>query len=118
MDAGWYLGAGETSDFDFDAGLGSWAADADRFPSGLASLADYAHGVGLKFRAVGWSPRRVSLATVGKEGLAQEPFLATRGSDYGSALNAQICLAGAGRAPSGLLDQLVAPDRSACAPTT
>ena len=22
MDAGWYLGAGETSDFDFDAGLG------------------------------------------------------------------------------------------------
>jgi alpha-galactosidase len=106
MDAGWYLGAGETSDFDFDAGLGSWAADADRFPSGLASLADYAHGVGLKFGL--WvEPERVSLATVGKEGLAQEPFLATRGSDYGSALNAQICLAGAaGR--KWVLDQLVA----------
>jgi alpha-galactosidase len=106
MDAGWYLGAGETSDFDFDAGLGSWTADPDRFPSGLASLADYAHGVGLKFGL--WvEPERVSLATVGKEGLAQEPFLATRGNDYGSALNAQICLAGAaGR--KWVMDQLVA----------
>jgi alpha-galactosidase len=106
MDAGWYLGAGETSDFDFDAGLGSWAADPDRFPSGLPSLADYAHGVGLKFGL--WvEPERVSLATVGKEGLALEPFLATRGGDYGSALNAQICLAGAaGR--KWVLDQLVA----------
>ena len=106
MDAGWYLGAGETSDFDFDAGLGSWTADPDRFPSGLASLADYAHGVGLKFGL--WvEPERVSLATVGKEGLAQEPFLATRGNDYGSGLNAQICLAGAaGR--KWVMDQLVA----------
>ena len=106
MDAGWYLGAGEASDFDFDAGLGSWAADPDRFPSGLASLADYAHGVGLKFGL--WvEPERVSLATVGREGLAQEPFLATRGNDYGSALNAQICLAGAaGR--KWVMDQLVA----------
>jgi alpha-galactosidase len=106
LDAGWYLGAGETSDFDFDAGLGSWAADPDRFPSGLASLADYAHGVGLKFGL--WvEPERVSLATVGRQGLAQEPFLATRGNDYGSALNAQICLAGAaGR--KWVMDQLVA----------
>ena len=106
MDAGWYLGAGETSDFDFDAGLGSWTADPDRFPSGLASLADYAHGVGLKFGL--WvEPERVSLATVGKPGLAQESWLATRGNDYGSALNAQICLAGAaGR--KWVMDQLVA----------
>jgi alpha-galactosidase len=105
LDAGWYLGAGETSDFDFDSGLGSWTADPDRFPSGLASLADYAHGVGMKFGL--WvEPERVSLATVGRTGLAQEPFLATHGSDYGSALNAQICLAGAaGR--KWVLDQLV-----------
>jgi alpha-galactosidase len=106
MDAGWYLGAGETGDFDFDSGLGSWKADPDRFPSGLASLADYAHGVGMKFGL--WvEPERVSQATVGKAGLAQEPWLATRGNDYGSALNAQICLSGAaGR--KWVMDQLVA----------
>ena len=106
MDAGWYVGAGETGDFDFDAGLGSWTADPDRFPSGLASLADYAHGVGVKFGL--WiEPERVSLATVGKSGLAQESWLATRGKDYGAPLNAQICLAGAaGR--KWVMDQLVA----------
>jgi alpha-galactosidase len=106
MDAGWYLGAGETSDFDFDSGLGTWTADPDRFPSGLASLADYAHGVGLKFGL--WvEPERVSLATVDKSGLARESWLATRGNEYGSAQNAQICLAGAaGR--KWVMDQLVA----------
>jgi alpha-galactosidase len=106
MDAGWYVGAGETGDFDFDAGLGSWTVDAERFPSGLASLADYAHGVGMKFGL--WvEPERVSLATVGRPGLAQETWLATRGKDYGSELNAQICLVGAaGR--KWVLDQLVA----------
>ena len=91
MDAGWYLGAGETGDFDFDSGLGTWAADPDRFPSGLASLADYTHGLGMKFGL--WvEPERVSLATVDKPGLVREPWLATRGADYGSSLNAQICL--------------------------
>ena len=106
LDAGWYRGAGETGDFDFDAGLGTWTADPDRFPSGLASLADYAHGVGMKFGL--WiEPERVSLATVDKSGLAREAWLATRGSDYGSSLNAQICLAGpAGR--KWIMDQLVA----------
>ena len=106
MDAGWYLGAGETGDFDFDSGLGSWTADPDRFPSGLASLADYAHGVGMKFGL--WvEPERVSLATVDKPGLAREAWLATQGRDYGSGLNAQICLAGAaGR--KWVMDQLVA----------
>src|SRR4051812_22483852 len=94
MDAGWYVGAGENGDFDFTAGLGTWAEDPDRFPSGLASLADYARGSGLKFGL--WvEPERVSLATVGKAGLAQEPWLATRDNDYGSPLNAQICLVGA-----------------------
>ena len=94
MDAGWYIGAGENDDFDFDAGLGTWTADPARFPSGLASLADYAHGNGMKF-GIWVEPERVSLATVGRSGLAEEPMLATRGNDYGSALNGQICLAGA-----------------------
>ena len=41
------------------------------FRPGLASLADYAHGVGMKFGL--WvEPERVSLATVDKAGLAQE----------------------------------------------
>jgi alpha-galactosidase len=106
LDAGWYLGAGETGDFDFDAGLGSWTADPDRFPSGLASLADYAHGVGMKF-GIWVEPERVSLATVGRSGLAQEAWLASRGGDYGSSMNGQICLAGAaGR--KWVMDQLVA----------
>jgi alpha-galactosidase len=106
MDAGWYLGAGETGDFDFDSGLGSWTADPDRFPSGLASLADYAHGLGMRFGL--WvEPERVSLATVDKPGLAKEPWLATHGNDYGSSLSGQLCLAGAaGR--KWVLDQLVA----------
>ena len=106
LDAGWYRGAGEAGDFDFDAGLGTWIEDADRFPSGLPSLADYAHGVGLKFGL--WiEPERVSLATVDKSGLAREPWLATHGGEYGSGLNAQICLAGAaGR--KWVMDQLVA----------
>ncbi len=106
MDAGWYIGAGETGDFDFDSGLGSWTADPGRFPSGLASLADYAHGSGMRFGL--WvEPERVSLATVDKPGLAAEAWLATHGGDYGSAQSAQICLAGAaGR--KWMLDQLVA----------
>jgi alpha-galactosidase len=93
LDAGWYVGAGESSDYDFDSGLGTWAEDQARFPSGIASLSDYAHGLGLKFGL--WvEPERVALAWVDKPGLAHESWLATRGGDYGSALNAQICLSG------------------------
>lgn len=106
LDAGWYVGAGETGDFDFDAGLGSWTADPDRFPSGLASLADYAHGVGMKFGL--WiEPERVSLATVDQPGLARESWLATRADDYGSGRNAQICLVGPA-ARRWVMGQLVA----------
>jgi len=105
MDAGWYIGAGETGDFDFDHGLGSYVEDSYRFPSGLASLADYAHGVGLKFGL--WiEPERVSLATVDKPGFPREAWLASRDGDYESAFNAQLCLAGAGR--KWVVDQLVA----------
>ena len=91
MDAGWYLGAGATGDFDFDSGLGSWTADADRFPSGLPSLADYAHGLGMKF-GIWIEPERVALSTVDQPGLAREAWLATHGGSYGAAQAAQICL--------------------------
>ena len=91
LDAGWYLGAGDSDDFDYDSGLGTWAEDPDRFPSSLASLADYAHGLGMKFGL--WvEPERVALATVGRAGLARESWLATRDGDYGASSAAQICL--------------------------
>jgi len=106
LDAGWYVGAGENNDYDFESGLGTWDEDRFRFPSGIASLADYAHGVGLKF-GIWVEPERVALAWVDKAGLAREPWLATRDGDYGSSQNAQICLAGAaGR--QWVLDQLTA----------
>ena len=106
LDAGWYVGAGDTNDYDFESGLGTWAEDMFRFPSGIASLADYAHGMGLKF-GIWVEPERVALAWVDKAGLAREPWLATRDGDYGSGQNGQICLAGAaGR--QWVLDQLTA----------
>src|SRR5262249_19608368 len=92
LDAGWWSGAGEHGDYDFDSGLGTWTEDPDRFPSTLASLADYAHGAGLKFGL--WvEAARVALSTVDRPGLAREPWLATHQRDYGALLNAQICLA-------------------------
>jgi alpha-galactosidase len=106
LDAGWYVGAGDINDYDFESGLGTWAEDKYRFPSGIASLSDYAHGLGLKF-GIWVEPERVALAWVDKAGLAQEAWLATRDGGYGSARTAQICLAGAaGR--QWVLDQLIA----------
>jgi alpha-galactosidase len=91
IDAGWYVGAGAADQFDFDSGLGTWEEDSERFPSGLASLADYAHGLGMQFGL--WvEPERVALAWVDKPGLARESWLATRGRDHGSPLTGQICL--------------------------
>jgi alpha-galactosidase len=106
MDAGWYQGAGETGDFDFDSGLGTWAEDSDRFPSGLASLSDYAHGVGMKFGL--WvEPERVALSTVDKPGLTRESWLATRDGDYGALSAALICLTHP-EARQWVLDRLIA----------
>ena len=94
VDAGWYVGAGQDNRFDFGSGLGSWTVDRDRFPSGLAHLAGYAHSLGMKFGL--WvEPERVALSTVDKPGLALESWLATHDGGYGSHSAAQICLAGA-----------------------
>jgi alpha-galactosidase len=97
VDAGWYVGAGESGDSDFDSGLGSWQVDTARFPQGLKALTDYAHGLGMKLGL--WvEPERVSLATVGLDGLAEEAWLAKAGASYGSDHSALLCLAGtAGR---------------------
>ena len=93
VDAGWYVGAGEADRFDFSSGLGSWTVDPVKFPSGLARLAGYAHGLGMKFGL--WvEPERVALSTVDAPGLAREPWLASHDGGYGSNSAAQICLAG------------------------
>jgi len=93
VDAGWHVGADEDNRFDFTSGLGSWTADPDRFPSGLAHLAGYAHSLGMKFGL--WvEPERVALSTVDRAGLARESWLATHDGGYGSDRAAQICLAG------------------------
>ena len=106
VDAGWYTGAGATSDFDFESGLGTWEADPDRFPSGLASLADYAHGVGMSFGL--WvEPERVALSTVEQPGLAREAWLATHDNQYAGPNAAQICLVRP-EARQWVLDRLIA----------
>ena len=106
VDAGWYVGAGTRDETDFDTGLGTWTVDPDRFPSGLASLADYAHGVGLRFGL--WvEPERVALATVDRPGLAEQPWLAQVDGQYGAEHWAQICLAGPA-AKRWVLDRLTA----------
>jgi alpha-galactosidase len=92
LDAGWWIGAGENGDYDYDSGLGSWAEDGDRFPSGLASLADYAHNLGMQF-GIWVEPARVALSTVDRPGLAREAWLAAQGRDYGAQNNAQVCFA-------------------------
>lgn len=93
LDAGWWIGAGQNGDYDYDSGLGSWAEDSERFPSSLASLRDYAHGLGMQF-GIWVEPARIALSTANRPGLAREAWLATHGGAYGSSQNAQICLAG------------------------
>jgi alpha-galactosidase len=98
LDAGWYPRERPQHVFDFTDGLGTWAADTERFPSGLRALADYAHERGLKF-GIWVEPERVSLNTVGRPGLAEESFLARQDGRYDPGLeneaapDAQICLA-------------------------
>ncbi len=94
MDAGWYVGTGRDSVFDFTSGLGSWEVDEARFPEGVKALTDYAHSLGLKF-GIWVEPERVAQSTVGRSGLAQEEWLASVGGKYGSPQAAQICLASA-----------------------
>ena len=91
VDAGWYAGAGTRGQYDFATGLGTWTVDPERFPDGLAALADQAHEAGMKFGL--WvEPERVALDAVGRGSLARETWLATRGGNYGGSETAQICL--------------------------
>ena len=98
VDAGWYPGGSRDAIFDFTRGLGSWTVDRERFPSGLRGLVDHAHERGLKLGL--WvESKRVDLETVGRDGLAEERFLAQQNGQYhpgvpnDGARDAQICLA-------------------------
>ena len=90
VDAGWYTGSGNGSDF--ESGLGTWQVDAARFPDGLGALSDYAHDLGLRF-GIWVEPERVNQSTVGRPGLAQSAWLAENNGSLGSSDMAQICLA-------------------------
>jgi alpha-galactosidase len=94
LDAGWYVGAGRSGVSDFSSGLGTWRVDSSRFPNGLRSLSDYAHGRGLKF-GIWVEPESVAQSTVNQPGLAQEGWLAKENGKYGSTVTAQICLGSA-----------------------
>ncbi len=109
LDAGWYVGGTQTSDF--STGLGAWTADARRFPSGLRALGDHARSLGMKFGL--WvEPERVDTRLLNRAGFVLERGLATTGGRYNagvkneSATAAQICLAD-GEARQWVLDQLV-----------
>jgi alpha-galactosidase len=105
IDAGWYEGADTRNTGDFEAGLGTWQPDPDRFPSGLKALSDYAHSLGMKFGL--WvEPERINLSVVGQNGL-EESWLAKADGSYQSSNTALVCLAGqAGR--QWVLDRLTA----------
>jgi alpha-galactosidase len=93
LDAGWHNGAGSRGFYDFDTGLGTWTVDPGRFPGGLRLLADRAHERGMKFGL--WvEPGRVSLDTVGQEGLALDEWLAQSDGRNVSDTSATICFAG------------------------
>ncbi len=96
IDAGWYIGADTKHTTNFTPGLGTWTADPDRFPDGLAALSAFAHSLGMKF-GVWVEPERVALAIAGQDGLSESSLATSRG-DYQSGDSALICLAGqAGR---------------------
>jgi len=90
LDAGWYPGAGTLGYADFDTGLGTWSVDLRRFPSGLRALTESAHAHGMKFGL--WvEPGRVSLDTVGMEGLTREEWLAQHDGVNVTPASGQLC---------------------------
>jgi alpha-galactosidase len=90
IDAGWYIWAGAGGSGDFESGLGTWQVDPGRFPSGLRSLSDYAHSLGIRF-GIWVEPERTDRSALRGSGLS-EAWLATVAGDYQAAHTAQICL--------------------------
>lgn len=62
LDAGWYVGSNGPRDF--NGGVGNWEeVDRKKFPSGLASFANYVRSRGLKF-GLWFEPERVARGTL------------------------------------------------------
>jgi alpha-galactosidase len=110
VDAGWWVEPDPENSGDFVHDWGNWEVDAERFPSGLGALTDYAHELGMRF-GVWVEPERVDRSTVGQPGLAKERFLATDDGRYESgvanrdSISGQICLADP-EARAWILDKL------------
>lgn len=97
VDAGWAEGGGALGGGDFTSGLGRFSADPERFPSGLAGLAESAHELGLQFGL--WvEPERVDLETVFTDGTVRAEWLARRDGSWFPPVSdqdaeaAQLCL--------------------------
>jgi alpha-galactosidase len=109
VDAGWYPGAKDVSDF--TSGLGTWTVDSRRFPNGLGALSDLAHSLGMKF-GIWVEPERADLETVFTDGTVDERWLATNNGKYDPSLALEdteaglLCLANP-EARAWLLDRLV-----------
>ena len=117
LDAGWWVGAGRERPFDFDSGLGDWTDDRDRFPSSLASLADYAHGLGMKFGLWVEPERRVALhREPGRPGAGERgsPRAAAGTARAGTRRSASRAM----KRASGCCEQIVALIDPGAAPTT
>jgi alpha-galactosidase len=59
IDAGWWEPSRRTSD-NFTTGLGRWQPSAEKFPSGLATFADYVRSLGMRF-GIWVEPERVDM---------------------------------------------------------
>lgn len=77
IDDGWFEGS--ESHGKWGMGAGNWIENRAKFPSGLASFADYVHGRGMKFGL--WvEPERVDSRFVDHPGGVARSWLATRES--------------------------------------
>ena len=95
-------GAGVDGPFDFESGLGAWTDDSERFPSGLESLADEAHGARHEVRPVGRARARRAVDGRTSGGSRDEAVAGdARAASMAHASSAQMCLGAPGRPPMG-----------------
>ena len=98
IDDGWFDGS--DADGKWGMGAGNWTENRQKFPSGMASFADYVHGRGMKFGL--WAePERVDVRFIDKPGSVSRSWIATRESEpisigfngpNGATPSYQVCL--------------------------
>jgi alpha-galactosidase len=78
IDDGWFDGS--DADGKWGMGAGNWTENRQKFPSGMASFADFVHGRGMKFGL--WvEPERVNVRFIDKPGSVSRSWIATRESE-------------------------------------